>query len=211
MPVLLVLSSKLDWAHLGPNAIPFGASAGPDWTIRVIPNRPATRKAADDGCCFCNTAYFPVILRAPAASNSDMVRRATQIGLLLLFFTSGLFAGPSGTFLGTLVSPSGNHSEARWIYVKGKNGVIRRVEISAAKVGYAENIPAEQQKQPAAAALQPGTEIRVTASQDANGEWRASRVEITAAVKDIPPADSDDTDDADSDSEGTLPDGLRVI
>lgn len=95
--------------------------------------------------------------------------------------------------------------------MKGKNGVIRRVEISAAKVGYAENIPAEQQKQPAAAALQPGTEIRVTASQDANGEWRASRVEITAAVKDNPPADSDETDDSDSDSEGTLPDGLRVI
>jgi len=63
-----------------------------------------------------------------------MVRRATQIGLLLLIFVSGLHAGPSGTFIGTLVSSSGNRPEALWIYVKSKNGIIRRVEISAAKV-----------------------------------------------------------------------------
>jgi len=141
-----------------------------------------------------------------------MVRRVTQIGLLLLVFASGLYAGPSGTFLGTLVSASGSRSEARWLYVKGKNGVIRRVEVSAAKVAYADSVPREQRKQPAATALQPGAEIRVTASQDANGEWRASRIEITAAATNAPPtADSEDQEDSDAPSEGTLPDGLRVI
>jgi len=144
-----------------------------------------------------------------------MVRRATQIGLFLLAFASGLYAGPSGTFLGTLVSASGSRSEARWLYVKGKNGVIRRVEVSAAKVAYADSVPREQRKQPAATALQPGAEIRVTASQDENGEWRASRIEITAAATatNAPPAESDDQNQEDSDapSEGTLPDGLRVI
>jgi hypothetical protein len=138
-----------------------------------------------------------------------MVRRATQIGLLLLVLATGLYAGPSGTFLGTLVSASGSRSEARWIFVKGKNDVIRRVEISAAKVAYAESVPSEQRKQPAAAGLQPGTEIRVTAAQDAKGEWRASRIEIVAAVENAPPANSDDKED--SDATGTLPESLRVI
>lgn len=142
-----------------------------------------------------------------------MVRRATQIGFILLLLACGLYAGPSGTFLGTLVSASGNHAEARWIYVKGKNGVIRRVEVSAAKVAYADSVPREQRTQPAASALQPGTEIRVTAAQDANGEWRASRIEITAAVAATPPTDSNsnDNENPDTDSEGTLPDSLRVI
>jgi hypothetical protein len=138
-----------------------------------------------------------------------MVRRATQIGFLLLVLATGLYAGPSGTFLGTLVSASGSRSEARWIFVKGKNDVIRRVEISAAKVAYAESVPSEQRKQPAAAGLQPGTEIRVTAAQDAKGEWRASRIEIVA-VENAPAANSDD-DDTDATSEGTLPESLRVI
>ena len=144
-----------------------------------------------------------------------MVRRAAATGLFLLVFACGLYAGPSGTFLGTLVSSSTSHSEARWIYVKGKNDVIRRVEISAAKVAYADNVPREQRKQPAADGLEPGAEIRVTASQDENGEWRASRIEITAAATatNAPPAESDDQNQEDSDapSEGTLPDGLRVI
>jgi hypothetical protein len=95
--------------------------------------------------------------------------------------------------------------------VKGKNNVIRRVEISAAKVTYAESVPREQRKQTAAAALQPGTEIRVTASQDANGEWRASQIEIIAAAQSAPPANSDDDEDSEATSEGTLPEGLRVI
>jgi hypothetical protein len=138
-----------------------------------------------------------------------MVRRATQIGFLLLVLATGLYAGPSGTFLGTLVSAFGSRSEARWIYVKGKNDVIRRVEISAAKVAYAESVPREQRKQPAADGLQPGTEIRVTAAEDANGEWRASRIEIVA-VENAPAANSDD-DDTDATSEGTLPESLRVI
>ncbi len=97
--------------------------------------------------------------------------------------------------------------------MKGKNGVIRRVEVSAAKVAYADSVPREQRTQPAASALQPGTEIRVTAAQDANGEWRASRIEITAAVAATPPTDSNsnDNENPDTDSEGTLPDSLRVI
>jgi hypothetical protein len=148
------------------------------------------------------------------ASNFGMVRRATQIGLILLVLACGLYAGPSGTFLGTLISASGNRSEARWIYVKGKNGIVRRVDVSAAKVAYANSVPREQRTQPATAALQPGTEIRVTAAQDANGEWRASRIEITAAVAAAtPPTDSnsDDKENSDTDSDGTLPDSLRVI
>ena len=152
---------------------------------------------------------FSAIVPPIFASNLGMVRRAAATGLLLLVFACGLHAGPSGTFLGTLVSGSGSRSEARWIYVKGKNDVIRRVEISAAKVAYADNVPREQRKQPASAGLEPGTEIRVTASQDANGEWRASRIEIMAALNGAPPEDS--IQDDDSDSNGTLPEASHAI
>lgn len=140
-----------------------------------------------------------------------MVRRATEIGLLLLVFTCGIRAAAAGTFLGTLVSSSGSRAEARWIYVKGKNDVIRRVEISTAKVAYADNVPREQRRQPASEGLQPGTEIRVTASQDANGEWRASRVEIVSAIGKFPPDSPQEDQGTDSSDSGDLPDGVNTI
>jgi hypothetical protein len=154
---------------------------------------------------------FPAIVPLIVASNLGMVRRATEVGLLLLVFAFGLQAKASGTFLGTLVSDPGRHLEAHWIYVKGKNDVIRRVEISAAKVAYADDFPREQRKQPASAGLEPGIEIRVTASQDANGEWRASRIEILAAVGKFPPPDIDNDKEKDSDSPGALPEGVDAI
>jgi len=138
-----------------------------------------------------------------------MARRAIHFGLLFLIFACWANAKTSGTFLGTLVSDSGERSQTHWIYVKGKNDIVRRVEISAAKVSYADDFPREQRKHPASAGLEPGTQIRVTAAQDANGEWRASRIEIMAAVEKLPPANSDS--DENSDSPGALPEGTNAI
>ena len=87
--------------------------------------------------------------------------------------------------------------------------MIRRVEISSAKVAYADDVPREQRKKPASAGLEPGAEIRVTASQDASGEWRASRIEIMATVTSAPPADSNQDDDSDSNEK--LPDVSNAI
>ncbi len=65
-----------------------------------------------------------------------------------------------------------------WLYVRSKNGSIRRVDISQAAIAYDEDVPADQRKKPAREQLAVGAEVRVTAEQGSDGEWRASRVEI---------------------------------
>jgi hypothetical protein len=84
----------------------------------------------------------------------------------------------AGTFRGVIVhAPKGEASHG-WIYVQGRNGNLRRAEVSHARVLYASSVPERQREQVPARALKAGAEVRVTASQDGNGEWRASRVEI---------------------------------
>ena len=84
----------------------------------------------------------------------------------------------SGTFRGVIVpAPKGEASHG-WIYVQGRNGNLRRAEVSHARVLYASCVPARLREQVPARALKAGAEVRVTATQDGKGEWRASRVEI---------------------------------
>jgi hypothetical protein len=87
-------------------------------------------------------------------------------------------AATQGSFRGTVVEGDKGAPEAGWLYVKGRNGSIRRVDISQANVGYDENVPADQRKPSAREQLAVGAEVRVTAEQGSDGEWRASRVEI---------------------------------
>jgi hypothetical protein len=65
-----------------------------------------------------------------------------------------------------------------WLYVRGKNGSIRRVDISQAAIGYDESVPANERSSSAREQLRAGAEVRVTAEQGGDGEWRASRIEI---------------------------------
>ncbi len=87
-------------------------------------------------------------------------------------------AGTPGSFRGTIVEGQGSTAEQGWIYVQGRNGMARHVEISQAKVIYDEDVPAAERRSKPEEALTPGTEVRVTAEQGSDGEWRASRVEI---------------------------------
>jgi hypothetical protein len=81
-----------------------------------------------------------------------------------------------GSFRGTIVD---NPSAAKgWIYVQGRNGTARRVEISRAKILYDEDVPAAERRPKPEEALMPGAEVRVTAEQDSDGEWHATQVEI---------------------------------
>jgi hypothetical protein len=93
--------------------------------------------------------------------------------------TSALLAGTPGVFRGTLVSGPGNEKiDGRWIYVKGRNGSLRRVEISRAKVVYMDSVPETKREKMPETALKPGAVVRVTAEQDKDGEWRAEEVEL---------------------------------
>ena len=100
------------------------------------------------------------------------------VGALLLLWVLPLSAAISGTFRGIIVrAPEGEASHG-WIYVQGRNGNLRRAEVSHATVIYASTVPQDLRKQVPARSLTAGAEVRVTASQDGEGEWRASRVEI---------------------------------
>src|ERR1051326_5205410 len=65
-----------------------------------------------------------------------------------------------------------------WIFVQGRNRMLRRVEVAHAVIVFGEEIPASQRRKCNAECLTAGQEVRVTAQQDSAGEWRAKRVEI---------------------------------
>ncbi|MGE5205318.1 MAG: hypothetical protein ACM3PW_06865 [Chlamydiota bacterium] len=101
-------------------------------------------------------------------------------GLAALLFACLLPAAAevSGTFRGVIVhAPKGENSHG-WIYVQGRNGNLRRAKVTHARILYAASVPLSLREQVPARGLKEGAEVRVTASQDGNGEWRASRVEI---------------------------------
>ncbi len=68
-------------------------------------------------------------------------------------------------------------SEKGWISVEGKNHMVRRVDVSQAEITYDESSAAAPGGN-AANALIPGNEVRVTAEQDEDGHWKATRVEV---------------------------------
>jgi hypothetical protein len=89
-----------------------------------------------------------------------------------------MWAAISGTFRGVIVHPPDGEASQGWIYVQGRNGNLRRAEVSHAQVLYADAVPERLREKNPARSLKEGVEVRVTASQDGDGEWRASRVEI---------------------------------
>lgn len=84
-----------------------------------------------------------------------------------------------GTFLGKVVDPpAGAPATPGWIFVQGRNNMLRRVEVAHAEIFFGEDVPVSQRHKCNAECLSPGQEVRVTAHQDAAGEWQAKQVEI---------------------------------
>ncbi len=105
-----------------------------------------------------------------------MLLRALSVIALAMAFSLAVSAGTPGIFQGQVYRDQ--NSGAGWIYVQGRNGMLRKVEVSRAQVVYAASVPAADRAGDPAQDLIPGAEVRVTAEQDGDGEWRASRVEI---------------------------------
>jgi hypothetical protein len=97
----------------------------------------------------------------------------------LLLSSSAVFA-VDGTFRGKIADPPSNESAVKgWIFVEGRNQMLRRVEVAHAEIVYGEEVPASNQRHNCNSdCLVKGQEVRITAHQDASGEWRAKRVEI---------------------------------
>jgi hypothetical protein len=84
-----------------------------------------------------------------------------------------------GTFLGKIAAPPANEPSVKgWIFVEGRNQMLRRVEVAHAEIVYGEEVPASQRHNCNSDCLSAGQEVRITAHQDASGEWHAKRVEI---------------------------------
>lgn len=84
-----------------------------------------------------------------------------------------------GTFRGKVVDPPVTQPVMPgWIFVQGRNRMLRRVEVSHAVIVFGDEIPASQRHKCNAECLSAGQEVQVTARQDSAGEWRAKRIEI---------------------------------
>ncbi len=84
----------------------------------------------------------------------------------------------TGSFTGQVVNGPNQDVNKKWIYVQGPRGGARRVEVSGAKIAFAGSVPKKDRGGKPEDAIREGAQVRVTASQDGDGEWKASSVEI---------------------------------
>lgn len=109
------------------------------------------------------------------------LRQSSRLLPLILLLSTLVCAGTPGSFRGKIVEGPHAAAEGNWIYVQARNRVVRRVEISHAQVEYDEDVPAAGRWHNPQDALKAGAEVRITAEQGSDGEWRASRIEILEA------------------------------
>ncbi|HEY2390981.1 MAG TPA: hypothetical protein VGK22_07380 [Candidatus Angelobacter sp.] len=96
-----------------------------------------------------------------------------------MLFGISLASAADGTFIGKVVDPPANApTTTGWIFIQGRNNMLRRVEVSHAEILFGEDVPVDQRHKCTSKCLSPGQEVRVTAHQDSSGEWQAKRVEI---------------------------------
>jgi hypothetical protein len=101
------------------------------------------------------------------------------ICLMLGLLMGSLASAADGVFLGRVVDPPPNEQAVPgWIFVQGKNHMLRRVEVAHAQIVFGEDVPVSLHHKCNSHCLSPGQEVRITAYQDSAGEWRAKRVEI---------------------------------
>jgi len=102
--------------------------------------------------------------------------------LWLLIITATMAMAANGSFVGQVVNGPILDSEQKWIYVQAPKGQTRRVEISNAKVRFAATGSSKNRPAKPEDAIREGVRVRVTASQDGRGEWKATEVEILETV-----------------------------
>lgn len=100
----------------------------------------------------------------------------TSILLTILFCSFPVFA-TKGIFQGRVVE--GTKKEAgHYIYVAGRGGYMRRVNIQRCRILFGVDVPPSQRVTSASESLKDSAEVRVTAEQGKDGEWMASEIVI---------------------------------
>lgn len=116
--------------------------------------------------------------------------------LVLLLAMPVLAKATPGNFRGVLVENPAGDKEDGVVYLRAKNGMVRKVEISKAAVEFDSSVPAEKRTGTAKDQLKPGTDVRVTAEQSSDGEWHASRIDIMGQDNSMQSTtNSDDSED----------------
>ena len=108
-------------------------------------------------------------------TSMQVLKGGFRVGIVIFALTL-MASAALGSFRGTIID--GPDRTKGWIYVQGRNGSARRVQVLKAKVVYDEEVPAAERHANPEEALGPGAEVRVTAEQAGDGEWHASLVEI---------------------------------
>jgi hypothetical protein len=102
------------------------------------------------------------------------------LALAVLVLAASALAAP-GTFAGELIPPPAGEDDS-WLYVKGRNSMVRRVAFVGARVFYSDAVAQRDRRPDPSESLVPGAAVRVTADQNADGEWHATEVEITGTA-----------------------------
>ena len=98
---------------------------------------------------------------------------------------STLALAATGSFTGQVVNGPNFDSGKKWVFVQAPKGATRKVEISSAKISFGSAVPQKSRAAKPEDAIREGAQVRVTASQDGQGEWKASAVEIMRAAETV--------------------------
>jgi hypothetical protein len=89
-----------------------------------------------------------------------------------------VLASTPASFRGKVIEfPTGNEARGM-IFVMGRNGALRRVQVGSARVSYDQHIPLKLRHKQPNESLKHGAEVRVTAEENGHGLWRARSIEI---------------------------------
>ena len=97
--------------------------------------------------------------------------------LFPFIFAVAAFAA-NGSFTGRVVNGPNLDLNKKWVFIQGVRGPVRRVDINNSSVSFASTVEKQDRASKPEDAVREGAKVRVTASQDGDGEWKASRVEI---------------------------------
>ena len=122
-----------------------------------------------------------------------MRRLVPIVAAFVVAFALLLWADTPGTFRGIVIH--GPDMVPGWMFLKSANGQVRRVSITRAQIVYAAGIPARERQSQPAMSIVTGADVRVTADQDKDGEWRAIKVEILSLHGQLPIEPSERSED----------------
>ena len=88
------------------------------------------------------------------------------------------YASTPAMFRGRVVEIADQPKQAGIVFVMGRNGSLRKVQVGEARVEYADGMPDKFRKPQPSDSLVQGADIRVEAEEQSAGLWRARSIEI---------------------------------